>query len=446
VRLRIGVREPPTSAAFEAAVRASSIPLGGPEDVDQLLDRIGAARIVLLGEASHGTSEYYNWRSAISQRLIQEKGFSFIAVEGDWPDCYRINRYIRGLTNALETASNLLHTFERWPTWMWANQEVVALVEWLRAHNAGLPTERQVGFYGLDVYSLWESLYAIVGYLQRVDPTALAAARRAFRCFEPYAEDVQEYARASLLVPASCQDEVVALLAEVRRRKAALREAAGREEYFEAEQNSLVLRHAESYYRTMVRGGPDSWNIRDRHMVKALQRILRHHGPESKAIVWAHNTHVGDARYTDMTGEGLVNVGQLVREMYGHEEVGIVGFASYQGTVIAGREWGDAAERMRVPPARHGSWEHVLHNACPTGVTSLLVIPQDAPEMLAPRGHRAIGVVYHPDIEHFGNYVPTVLPLRYDALLFLDRTMGLRPLHVLARAEGEVPDTYPSGV
>jgi erythromycin esterase-like protein len=444
-RARLVRDEPPVSSALEADVRNSCLPIGGPKDLDRLVERVGTARIVLLGEASHGTEEYYIWRAAISERLIEEKGFSFIAVEGDWPDCYRINRYVRDFADAGESARDVLHAFERWPTWMWANEEVAALAEWLRAHNAGRAADRRVGFYGLDVYSLWESLYAILGYLQRVDLSALPAARRAFRCFEPYAEDVQRYARATLLVPASCEDEVVALLAEIRR-KAALHGADGREAYFEAEQNAHAVRDAESYYRAMVRGGPDSWNIRDRHMADTLQRILQHHGSGAKAIVWEHNTHVGDARYTDMAREGLFNLGQLVRET--HEDgVVIVGFASYQGSVTAGREWGAPAECMRVPPAREGSWEHLVHETRAPGTTALLFLPPRAsPEMLQPRGHRAIGVVYHPELEHLGNYVPSVLPRRYDAVLFLDRTRAVRPLGVLARAEDEVPETYPSGV
>jgi len=277
-----------------AAVRSLSRPLRSHDDLDPLLDRIGKARYVLLGEASHGTHEYYTWRAALSRRLIAEKGFSFLAVEGDWPDCYRVNRYVKGYPNSGDGAREVLHAFERWPTWMWANAEVVDLVEWIRQHNDPLPEEKKVGFYGLDVYSLWDSLYQILGYLGKNAPAALPAARRAFQCFEPYGEDVQEYARATRWADASCADEVVALLADLRRGAHSF-PGDGGEAQFNAEQNALVVQNAEHYYRTMVRGGPGSWNVRDRHMTETLERLMSRHGPQSRAIIWAHNTHVGDA-------------------------------------------------------------------------------------------------------------------------------------------------------
>jgi len=266
-------------------VRSLSRPLRSSADLDPLLDSIGEARFVLLGEASHGTHEYYTWRAALSRRLIQEKGFSFIAVEGDWPDCYRVNRYVKNFPDADDTAEDALHAFARWPTWMWANEEVMELTEWLRQYNGKLSQERQAGFYGLDVYSLWDSLYQIVGYLRRTDGEALEAARRAFRCFEPYSEDVQEYARGTMMVPESCQQEVVDLLRAVRS-QAPVYSADGAEAYFAAEQNALVLKNAEAYYRTMVHGHAESWNVRDRHMTETLERLMKHHGPGARAIVW----------------------------------------------------------------------------------------------------------------------------------------------------------------
>jgi erythromycin esterase-like protein len=429
-----------------AAVRALSRPLRSPADLDPLLDRIAEARCVLLGEATHGTHEFYTWRGALSYRLIEECGFSFIAVEGDWPDCYRVNRYVKGYPDAGATAREVLHGFERWPTWMWANEEMVGLAEWLRRHNDGLPEGRKVGFYGLDVYSLWDSLHQVVGYLGKRDPAAHQAARRAFQCFEPYGEDVQQYARATRWVDESCEEEVVRLLAELRRSGEAYPQD-GREAHFNAEQNALVVKNAEHYYRTMVRGGPESWNVRDRHMAETLRRLMRQHGPRSKAIVWAHNTHVGDARFTDMAGDGMVNIGQLVREEHIEEGVMLVGFGSYQGSVIAGEEWDAPMEEMTVPPGRPGSWEDVLHRAGPADRMLLLDEARTNQDFLEERGHRAVGVVYHPQYEHYGNYVPTVLPHRYDAFLFLNETQALQPLHeVKARAEGEVPETYPSGV
>jgi erythromycin esterase len=426
-------------------VRGFARPCARTEDLDALLDRIGDARYVLLGEASHGTADYYAWRTRISQRLLREKGFSFIAVEGDWPDCYRVNRYVKRFPEAGDTAREVLHEFHRWPTWMWANEEIVALAEWLHDHNRGTPDDEKVGFYGLDVYSLWDSLYQVMGYLQRSHPEAVAAARRAFRCFEPYGEEMQDYARATALVPTSCREEVVELLRQVRRQTQG-HDGDGRDGAFVAEQNALVVRNAEEYYRAMVRGGPESWNIRDRHMTDTLDRLMRHHGPGAKAIVWEHNTHVGDARFTDMAEDGEYNVGQLVRERHGDEGVVLVGFGSYRGTVIAGREWDAEREVMRVPPGRPGSWEEVLHRAGTETKLLLFSEAQETRELMAWRGHRAIGVVYHPEYEQFGNYVPTVLPRRYDAFLYIDETKALHPLHMVSVEEEKTPETYPFGV
>jgi len=444
-RTRSPQREAPADTVLLEQVKNLTRPLRSAADLDPLMELIGDAHFVLLGEASHGTAEYYTWRTTLSQRLIREKGFSFVGVEGDWPDCYRVNRYIKGLPDAGANAREVLHAFERWPTWMWANEEIVALSEWLRQHNDGLPAEEKVGFYGLDVYSLWDSLYAVLSYLRRVNPAALPAAWRAFRCFEPCGEDVQKYARATRLVDASCEDEVVSLLRELRT-KLPQRNADGRDGYFEAEQNALVVKNAEAYYRAMVRGGPDSWNIRDRHMAETLDRLTKHHGPNARAIVWEHNTHIGDARFTDMADEGMVNLGQLARERHGDEGVILVGFGSYRGSVIAGREWDAPMERMTVPPARAGSWEDVLHRTDAGDQLLLLARASLTRELLQTRDHRAIGVVYHPDYERFGNYVPTVLPRRYDAFLYLEQTQALHPLPMRARTEGEVPETFPTGV
>ncbi len=252
-------------------------PLDVASDLDPLIDAIGDSRFVLLGEASHGTSEFYTWRTELSKRLIQEKQFAFIGVEGDWPDCYTVNRFVKGYDNSGESAADVLHHFDRWPTWMWANREVIALAEWMREYNRKLAGDQKAGFYGLDVYSLWESMAEVVQYLEGVDPAFAQQARRAYTCFEPYAEDVQEYARATAMVPTSCEDETVAVLRALRARAREFRED-GREAYFNAEQNALVARGAELYYRTMVRGGPTSWNVRDHHMVDTLNRLMLHHG------------------------------------------------------------------------------------------------------------------------------------------------------------------------
>jgi erythromycin esterase-like protein len=421
-------------------------PLHGWEDLDPLMERIGDAHYVLLGEASHGTADFYDWRRTISQRLIREKGFSFIAVEGDWPDCYRINRYVKGYADAGESAREVLHAFERWPTWMWANEEVVALVEWMRDHNRQRPDEQRVGFYGLDVYSLWDSMHAVLGYLDRADGPAGQAARRAFECFEPFGYDAQEYAEATAWTPTTCEEEVVELLRELRQR-ASLYEHDGREAFFNAEQNALVVKNAETYYRTMVRGDARSWNVRDQHMAETLARLMMHHGRDAKAIVWEHNTHIGDARYTDMAAGGMVNVGQLIRERHADDGVVLVGFSSHRGTVIAGDAWGAPMREMAVPPARDGSWEDILHQASKGDRLWIIdpTVDHDVP-LFEPRGHRAIGVVYRPQHEAFGNYVPTIMPKRYDALAFVDESHALHALHMRARLDHEVPETFPTGI
>jgi erythromycin esterase-like protein len=350
---------------------------------------------------------------------------------------------VTGFPDAPDDAAEALAAFARWPTWMWANEEIADLAAWLRARNAGRPGAGRVGFYGLDVYSLWDSLHAVMGYLRRHAPAALPEARRALKCFEPFGEDAQEYARATLFTPHACQDEVVELLHRLRS-EAAAPAGDGRDGWFVAEQNALVVKNAEAYYRAMVRSDSASWNVRDRHMMETLARLLDHHGPNSRAVVWAHNTHVGDARYTDMADDDIVNLGQLARERYGRENVAVVGFGSHRGAVIAGPGWGAPWEEMDSPPGRPGSWEDVLHRA---GAADQLLVFGDAAGPLAGwRGHRAIGVVYRPGLEKYGNYVPTVLPQRYDAFVYLDETTAVRPL--LPPGGGgpeELPETYPSG-
>jgi len=421
-------------------------PLESARDLDPLIDAIGDAHYVLLGEASHGTSEFYTWRTEISKRLIAERDFSFIAVEGDWPDCYRVNRYVKGYDDSGSSARDVLHAFERWPTWMWANREIIDLADWLRDHNRRLGAERQVGFYGLDVYSLWDSMRAVTEYLERIDPGIAAAAKRAYNCFEPYAEDAQDYARATALVPTSCEDEAVSVLRALKLNEPQFKED-GPEAYFNAEQNALVARNAELYYRTMVRGGPASWNVRDRHMYETLERLMKHHGPDARAIVWEHNTHIGDARFTDMARAGMFNVGQLVREERSRDGVMLVGFGTHRGTVIAADEWGAPMQRMRVPAAREGSFEEAMHDAA-VGDVLMLFDESDNSGVRGfdePMGHRAIGVVYDPNHERWGNYVPTVVPRRYDAFLYIDETKAVDPLHMAVKVDGEPPETYPSG-
>lgn len=413
--------------------------LGGPGDFDPLLERIGGARVVMLGEASHGTYDYYRLREQVTRRLISECGFSFVAVEGDWPDCDRVHRCLIDARGADADPQVALQRFVRWPTWMWANAEVARFCRWLKAWNLERPESARVGFHGLDVYSLWESMQAILDYLGEEDPNGLDLAEDAYRCFEPYGSRIEEYGLASRFVSARCEDEVVRLLA--RTRQQALSDGA---EKFAAWQNAEVVAGAERYYRTMVTGGSQSWNVRDTHMGDTLDRLLTQYGPDARAVVWAHNTHIGDARATDMAGAGMVNLGQLGRERYGTGSVVLVGFGSYQGSVIAALRWGAPSEAMIMPAARPGSVEHRLHAELPE--RALLVFGGgDQPGWLGePVDHRAIGVVYDPAFETWGNYVPTRLGERYDAFVWCDQTSALHPLPAQPTA-GEL-ETYPAGV
>ena len=327
---------------------------------------------------------------------------------------------------------------------MWANWEIVALAEWLVEYNKGLPADKKVGFYGLDVYSLWESMESIMQYLRRVDPAALKIAEDAFRCFEPYRNDEgQSYARASQFVPELCETEVVDLLKEIQHKLPQYN--TDHENVFNAEQNAMIAVNAEKYYRAMIKGGPHSWNVRDRHMGDTLDRLLDFHGPNAKAVVWAHNTHIGDARATDMAAEGMFNIGELARMKHHEKGVVLVGFGSFKGTVMAGRNWGAAMQTINVPEARQGSWEWLLHEA---GVKNNVLIMDDFMDDLFMENHinhRAIGVVYNPVYEQFGNYVPSILPMRYDAFIYLDETNALHPLHLKPHGH-KIPETYPFGV
>jgi erythromycin esterase len=432
-------------------IRRLALPLDATSDLDPLLERIGDARFVLLGEASHGTHEFYRWRATLTRRLIAEKGFSFVAVEGDWPDCWAVHRSVTLAPDAPVDPATVLAGFERWPTWMWANKDVVTFTRWLRRHNAHLPEDRRVGFFGLDVYSLWDSLHAVLGYLREHEPEHVDAAVAAFRCFEPYAEDPQAYALATHLVPTSCEDPVLVMLRALHGIADDDERPSTRDEQFNAQQNAVVAAGAEAYYRAMITGGPSSWNVRDRHMADTLDRLVDHHAARDggdpgqvRAVVWEHNTHVGDARATDMALGGMVNVGQLVRERHGEDDVVIVGFGAHRGSVVAAGAWGDPAREMTVPAARHGSVEAAIHDAVDRDA-ALFVVPDDPPAwMTERRDHRAIGVVYDPASEHWGNYVPTVLGRRYDAFCWFADTRALTPITDGGRPTGEL-ETWPEG-
>ncbi|GAA4355541.1 erythromycin esterase family protein [Microbacterium rhizosphaerae] len=423
-------------------VRRLAVPLTGAGSFDAIVERARSRRIIAIGEASHGTHEFYTLRALLTRRLIEEAGVTWIGVEGDWPDCWRIDRWVRGLAGPAMDAREVLAGFSRWPTWMWANAEVADFLDWLRAHNLGRPESERVGFYGLDVYSLWDSLARTISWLAERQPDALPVAMKAWRCFAPFDEDPQRYAWETRLVPLSCEDDVVDLLVEVRRRA-----AADGDDAFDALQNAIVAADAEQYYRAMVRTDRGSWNIRDIHMVDTADRLTEHLGPRAKAAIWAHNTHVGDARATSMRHAGLLNVGQLLRERYGADHVLLVGMASYAGEVTAAQEWGAVEERMPVPAARPGSHEDVLHHAFDGAAVLDFgggTGAGEAPWLSARAGHRAIGVVYDPAREE-GNYVPTVMGRRYDALIWVEQTRALRPLHHETAPEENEFETAPSG-
>ncbi|GLW28505.1 erythromycin esterase family protein [Actinoplanes regularis] len=408
--------------------------LRDPGDLEILLDRAESARVVMIGEATHGTHEFYAWRSVLTQRLIEERGYSFVAVEGDWPDCERVDRAVRAEPGEPDDPRAALIRYDRWPTWMWANEEIVDFTRWLHGYNAVRPPGRRAGFHGLDVYSLWESMREILTWLREHDPDRVPVALDAYRCFEPYDEDPNAYGWATQFINATCEKRVAAMLDELR----------GHD--LEVRQNAAVVAGAENYYRCMVRGGPEAWNGRDRHMDETLDRLLTRYGPRSKAVVWAHNTHVGDARATDQGDRGELTLGQLARDRYGWDEVLLVGMGSYRGGVVAGPQWGAHMEAMAVPPARAGSLEEILHLTAPPDALFVFPAGDERPDLLTTMlPHRAIGVVYRPERERWANYVPTVLGDRYDAFLWFEETHPVRPLHTL-RVNAHEPETYPSGV
>ena len=437
-------------ARLVEATRSAAHPLEGPpRDHDTLLNLVGEARFVLLGEASHGTSEFYRARAEITKRLIVDKGFAAMAVEADWPDAYRVNRYVRGRSDDA-TADAALAGFERFPTWMWRNTDVLELVSWLRAHNEARGDEAaQAGFYGLDLYSLNLSMQAVLDYLDKVDPEAARRARYRYACFEHFGEDPQAYGyAASFGLSGSCEQEVVAQLVELRRAAADYARRDGRvaaDELFYAEQNARLVQNAERYYRAMFEGRVSSWNLRDRHMAETLEALARHldrPGRPARIVVWAHNSHLGDARATEMGDGGELNVGQLARERYGREAV-LVGFTTYTGTVTAASDWDGPAETKRVRPALPGSWEAVFHA---TGLPGFLLPLRDRGEWAARRLERAIGVIYRPETERASHYFHARLSHQFDAVLHFDETRAVQPLERAAEPQVEPAETFPSGL
>lgn len=436
-------------------VTGSFRPLHGTSsDFDALLERVGDARVVLLGEASHGTHEFYRIRAEITKRLIREKGFTGVAVEADWPDAWRVNRFIRA-RGADASALEALGGFLRFPTWMWRNADVLDLVGWLRNHNDFYSEDvrEQVGFYGLDLYSLHASMQAVLDYLQKVDPEAARRAARRYSCFDHFGGDPQEYGYATAfgLTP-SCEREVLSQLVELRSAAATYAGRDGRvepDDLFFAEQNAKVVRSAEEYYRAMFRSRVGSWNLRDEHMADTLTALLgfqEAQGLRSRLVVWAHNSHLGDARATEMGASGELNLGQLVRQQYGHDAV-LVGFTTYSGTVTAASDWDSPVERKIVRPALPTSYEALFHES---GRDFYLDLAGPAPLVAAldvPRLERAIGVIYRPESERMSHYFHAHLPRQFDAVFHYDRTRAVEPLDRTAVWErGELPETYPSAL
>jgi erythromycin esterase-like protein/predicted phosphoribosyltransferase len=426
---------------------------GNPDQYDALLEGIGDAKVVLLGEATHGTHEFYRERAFITRRLISERGFSAVAVEADWPDAYRVNRFVRG-AGSDEDSSDALADFGRFPTWMWRNADVLDFVGWLRAHNEERPARARAGFYGLDLYSLRSSAQAVLAYLDKVDPESARVARTRYGCFDRFGDELQQYGyAASFGLSASCERQVVTQLVELHRRRAEYANRDGRvaaDDFFYAEQNARLVRNAEAYYRTMFRGHVESWNLRDRHMAETIEQLLQflaRDRPDARLVVWAHNSHLGDARATEMGEQGELNVGQLVREKYGNLAM-LVGFTTSHGTVTAAAEWDGPAHRRHVRPAIAGSYEHLFHDTgIPRFLLRLRTDQECAAALAAPRLERAIGVIYVPESERRSHYFHAKLTEQFDYVLHFDQTRALEPLERTALWEdGEFAETYPSGL
>jgi erythromycin esterase len=405
-----------------------AVPFSAQDDIDEIIEAAGDRRLVLLGEASHGTAEFYEWRSAISRRLISEKKFSFIAVEGDWASIYRLNEYVRGKPGAPSSARKVLRSFSRWPEWMWGNTEIEELAEWLRRYNDKLPPSQRVGLYGMDVYGQWEAMDDLIDYAREYIPSHYREIKKNLQCFANYDRDEWAYARAVVgRGHRSCEEELNNVVELLREISAELRDA-GDSKYFRAKQNAIVVKNAEDFFRLAVSGSADSWNSRATHMWESVQRLLNEYGNDSRAIVWAHNTHVGDAGATSMRFQNMVNIGQLSRATLGNDQVFITGFGTFRGRVNAGSSWGSAMQRMRIPEGIDGSYERIF-SMVEYDRFYLIFDDEDRnhPGLNQFRGHRAIGVTYNP-VQEAGNYVPTILPRRYDAFIFIRETSPLVPV------------------
>ncbi len=439
---RTGSRKPqPATLAESVAAACEPFASIADADLEPLLRRIGAARVVLIGEASHGTSEFYRLRERISRALIERRGFSFIAIEGDWPDAARIDHYVRHK----ETPPSEWTAFARFPTWMWRNQEVRVFVDWLREHNAQLETDKRIAFHGLDLYSLHHSIRSVLDYLDDVDPEAARIARERYGCLTPWQADPATYGHATLTGGyESCEREVVATLRELMEKRRTYAEQDGAR-FLDAVQNARLVANAERYYRIMYYGSRASWNLRDTHMFETLRTLLAFHGPASKAIVWAHNSHIGDSEATEMAARGEFNIGHLCREAF-HDAMYSIGFGTDHGTVAAATDWDGPMEVKSVRPSVPNSYERLSHD---TKVAQFMLPLRNRAaaltrEFAQPRLERAIGVIYRPETELQSHYFEARLPRQFDEYIWFDESSAVTPL-TTAELEG-VPETYPFGV
>jgi protein-L-isoaspartate(D-aspartate) O-methyltransferase len=410
--------------------------------IDAILERIGDARVVLLGEASHGTSEFYRMRSRITQALIERKSFSIVAAEADWPDAARIDDYVRHR----DVSDQQWRAFARFPTWMWRNEDVLEFVEWMRAHNQALPYPQRTRFAGLDLYSLYNSIAEVIGFLDSRDPAAAAVARERYGCLTPWQSDPAAYGRAALKGDyRSCESEVSAMLTDLLQERLRSSSRDG-EAIFDAVRNARLVAEAEAYYRIMYYGSHQSWNHRDRHMFETLEALLQFHGPASKAVIWEHNSHIGDARATEMSARGELNVGELCRKRFGDLAYS-VGFGTDSGTVAAASYWDGPMEVKSVLPSHRNSYEAIFHEVDAPGLMLGMRDSLDSDlirQLATARLERAIGVIYRPETELASHYFEAVLPRQFDEYIWFDRTRAVVPLEV-GTLEG-LPDTFPFGL
>jgi len=447
-----------------AAIKKYAIPMGGALlDYDSIIDAAKDKQLVMIGEASHGTKEFYRARAEITQRLIQEAGFDAVAVEADWPDAYTVNRYVSN-PQIKSSSERALKDFKRFPTWMWRNAEVMHFIEWLFAYNYTHhlykpETIHTIGFYGLDLYSMSTSVHAVIDYLDKVDPAAASQARKRYSCLDHFLDkpqgsfDVTGYA-AAFGLSKSCEQEIITQLIELQKNAFNYMIQDGliaKEEYFCAEQNAKLVKNAELYYRAMFSGRPNSWNVRDQHMFETLEDLAAHVGKQRKRdariVVWAHNSHVGNAAATDMSRRGQLNIGQLVRNKYGKNSL-LVGFSTCRGTVTAASDWDAPIERKRIREPLPNSYEEVFHQV---NYKQFMLNLQDnnvaVDLLMEPRLQRAIGVIYRPENERQSHYYSSCLPEQFDFLLHYDETHAVKPLQTTPHwHRGEMDETYPTGL